>query len=224
MSLKKKATPVKSAPDLPQHSLMSNKWCQMKVGFVCFRVRIVSRNHTDELKIPIKGTDSSSGSFPVSTSVQFISVWVYVENLLNSSNSSVINYTLSDIGETHIMCSSLEYAKCLATSSQRAWICVVTVSSCLHCWKDIVMCFSDLFSTHSRLVFITDHLWHLLKTFGFSISICWSDQQCLQVLNWSNLSAHPGIAPSKWSSLWEPITWRSNTQQEDRHGQLTQTK
>ncbi|XP_026201283.1 interleukin-12 receptor subunit beta-2 [Anabas testudineus] len=59
------------------------------------RMRI--RNHTHTLRIPSKGTDSPAGSFPVPTSVQFISVWVRVENALGSAQSSIINYTLSDI-------------------------------------------------------------------------------------------------------------------------------
>ncbi|XP_029002024.1 interleukin-12 receptor subunit beta-2 [Betta splendens] len=60
-------------------------------------IRTVSGNGTDELRLTRKGTDSPSGSFPLSTSVQLISVRVHVQNPLGSAESSTINYTLRDI-------------------------------------------------------------------------------------------------------------------------------
>lgn len=134
----------------------------MKLGFVCFRMRTVSRNHTDEVKIPSKGTDSPSGSFPISTSVQFISVWVRVENLLGSAESSVINYTLSDIGKTHINCSSPEISVCKLLGNlftEKTHLCSDSFKLFVllerHCDVYNIKPASVIFSTHSVICFIT---------------------------------------------------------------------
>ncbi|XP_028260511.1 interleukin-12 receptor subunit beta-2 [Parambassis ranga] len=62
-------------------------------------MRTVSGNHTDGPvhKVSSKGAESPTASFNVSRSVQFISVWVQAQNELGSVESSIINYTLSDI-------------------------------------------------------------------------------------------------------------------------------
>ncbi|XP_030583586.1 interleukin-12 receptor subunit beta-2 [Archocentrus centrarchus] len=63
-------------------------------------VKTVSGNHTDgpvPYKLSNKGTELLSVNFTVSRSVQLISVWVQTENPLGSAQSSIINYTLSDI-------------------------------------------------------------------------------------------------------------------------------
>lgn len=75
----------------------------MKLGFVCFRVRTLSGNHTVgpvTQSVCSKGTDLLSASFTVSSSVQLISVMVQAQNPLGSVVSFPINYTLSDIGKT----------------------------------------------------------------------------------------------------------------------------
>ncbi|XP_072245926.1 interleukin-12 receptor subunit beta-2 isoform X2 [Leuresthes tenuis] len=64
------------------------------------RVRTVSGNHTEGpvlFNVTSTGTKSLSASFSVTRSVQLISVWVQAQNSLGSVESSIINYTLSDI-------------------------------------------------------------------------------------------------------------------------------
>lgn len=61
-------------------------------------VRTVTGNHTDgPHSVSSTGTESLSASFAVSRSVQLISVWVTVQNELGSVESSITNYSLSDI-------------------------------------------------------------------------------------------------------------------------------
>lgn len=71
----------------------------------------VSGSHSDgstSYKVSDKGTELLSVNFTVSRSVELISVWVQTENPLGSANSSIINYTLSKIGKTHISYHQLE--------------------------------------------------------------------------------------------------------------------
>lgn len=89
----------------------------MKLGFVCFSVRTLSGDHTDgpvHCEVPSKGTAPQSASFNVSVSVQRISVWVEAQNLLGSTVSVTINYTLSDIGKTAAVSQLGEFGRCLA--------------------------------------------------------------------------------------------------------------
>lgn len=77
--------------------------CPVKLGFVCFRVRTSTGNHTVgpvTRSVFRKGTDLRTVSFTVSSSVQLISVWVQAQNSLGFAVSLPINYTLSDIGKT----------------------------------------------------------------------------------------------------------------------------
>lgn len=77
--------------------------CPVKLGFVCFRVRTLTGNHTVgpvTRSVFRKGTDLRTASFTVSSSVQLISVWVQAQNSLGFAVSLAINYTLSDIGKT----------------------------------------------------------------------------------------------------------------------------
>ncbi|KAM6921143.1 interleukin-12 receptor subunit beta-2 [Xenentodon cancila] len=63
-------------------------------------VRTGSGNHTEGPvlhNVSSKGTESLSASFKLSRSVEQMSVWVQAQNPLGSVESSVVNYTLSDI-------------------------------------------------------------------------------------------------------------------------------
>lgn len=74
--------------------------------FVCFRVRTLSGNYTTgpfSYSVPKNPTVSPSASFAVSSSVEFISVWVQTKNQLGSIESLPINYSLSDIGKTAVV-------------------------------------------------------------------------------------------------------------------------
>lgn len=117
----------------------------MKLGFVCFRVRTLSVNHTVgqvTYIVSSKGTDLPSASFTVSSPVQLISVWVHAQNLLGSAVSFPINYTLSDIGKTAVV--------------GVWWVCEVRGNFC----SESVLCFmcndtTQLFVSHE----ITMMLW-----------------------------------------------------------------
>ncbi|XP_013883474.1 interleukin-12 receptor subunit beta-2 [Austrofundulus limnaeus] len=56
-------------------------------------------NHTEThvLHESSKGTENLSANFTLSTSVQYILVWVRAQNVLGSVESSIVNYTVSDI-------------------------------------------------------------------------------------------------------------------------------
>uniref|UniRef100_A0A3P9LHS3 Interleukin 12 receptor, beta 2a n=1 Tax=Oryzias latipes TaxID=8090 RepID=A0A3P9LHS3_ORYLA len=63
------------------------------------RVRTFSGNVTEGLlqfNVSMKGSVRPSVNFPVSRSVDYISVWVHARNSLGSAESPVINYTLRD--------------------------------------------------------------------------------------------------------------------------------
>lgn len=74
-------------------------------GFMCSSVRTTSGNRTDG---PFSYSDSYrkepnlSVRFPVSDSVQMISVKVQTHNKLGTAESTTLNYTLSDISKTSI--------------------------------------------------------------------------------------------------------------------------
>lgn len=75
----------------------------MTFARVCFRVRTLSGEHTSgpvTYGISRKGPDFLSAGLAMSGSVQRISVWVESRNILGSAESVLVNYTLSDIGET----------------------------------------------------------------------------------------------------------------------------
>lgn len=78
---------------------------KLKLGFVDFRVRTVTGDHREEpvqYNVSSKGTELLLASFSMSRSVQQVSVWVETRNSLGSVKSSVVNYTVSDIGKLGI--------------------------------------------------------------------------------------------------------------------------
>lgn len=64
-------------------------------------MRAVSGNHTEEpvVHMSSKGTENLSATFTFYTSVRYILVWVRAQNALGFVESSIVNYTVSDIGE-----------------------------------------------------------------------------------------------------------------------------